>query len=112
MLIGTGHDVNNYLIKYLLAFSLIYFLYLIAKKIPDKNRTLSKVASYSFQLMLLDSFLKIVLYKIFRNVFIGEGIDIMIIVCAIPAIDLLLGVVTCGVVKKVPIVNILFGLQK
>ena len=63
VLIGFGVGINSYLVKYMIAIALMYCLYLIASLVKKGNKTLSRIGQFSFQLMLLDSFYKVILYN-------------------------------------------------
>ena len=89
-------------------------IYILSKKDQLKiesyinnNKILVDIGIYSYQLMLFDSFYKVLLHSIFNKFLNINIISIFIIF----AINLILGLISCKVIKKIKYINILFGLQ-
>ena len=94
-------------IKYVLAFSLMFVLKEIVQYFPKNLNFLKKIGLYSYQLMLFDSFYKVILFTI-----IGHFLNINVLfVVIIAIINLLLGVISSEIVKRIPRINTLFGLD-
>lgn len=100
-----------YAINFFLSLLLMYILFFISIFFENKDykcSILQLIANYSYQLMLLDSFYKIILFKI-----LGLFLPLNIVtVLFITLLDISLGCLTCIIIKHIPVINYLFGLQK
>ena len=96
----------NYLSDFLLALSFMVVLLEICRNLPQ-NLTLLKLAgNYSLQIMFFDSFNKVILFALLQRFF---HMDLMLILMGF-ALNLLITIVSCTVIKKIPCVRTLFGL--
>ena len=78
----------------------------ICRNLPQ-NLTLLKLAgNYSLQIMFFDSFNKVILFALLQRFF---HMDLMLILMGV-ALNLLITIVSCTVIKKIPCVRTLFGL--
>lgn len=88
-------------------FMLIILLCLIAAKMPPDIKILKIIAKYSLQLMLFDSFYKVVLFAVAAKV-----VDINIVTAVVITIlDIFLGCVSCMIAERIPILCTLVGLE-
>lgn len=71
------------------------------------DKTFETIARYTLQIMLFDSFFKVVLFQIFGRT---TGINIGILF-VITALNIGMAVVCCKVIERIPYVHFLFGLQ-
>ena len=97
---------DTFLTKLLLAFPLMFFLYMGAKKLPENIRPLSVMGKYSFQIMLLDSFFRVVLMKgaarlVAMNIWVALGTSF---------VNIALGCAACTVIEKIPFLKKSVGL--
>ena len=105
-LLWTGVMADTFLTKLLLAFPLMFFLYLGAKKLPENIRPLSVIGRYSFQIMLLDSFFRVVLMKgaarlVAMNIWVALGTSF---------VNIALGCTVCTVIEKISFLKKPMGL--
>ena len=109
IIIATGKiQLDNTIRMYIYAFPLMIILYCLSKIIKNKNVCMLIIAKYSYQIMLFDSFYKIILYKFSKYIPI-HNISLAFIIALI---DILLASISCIIIEKMPYINILFGLQK
>ena len=101
--------INSVILSYLLASSLMVILYYIAIEIQNKKimKVVSIVSKYSYQIMLFDSLFKVVLFKVFCTLFDASQVWIFIIT----VVNIVLSCVCCEVAKKIPLINLAFGLK-
>lgn len=98
---------NPFPTKFVLAFLLMYVLYLGATKISSNNVVLKIVGKYSYQIMFFDSFYKVVLFKVWMHF-----LDMTIVAAIILSlVNMLLACVSCKVIERIPFVKVLFGLK-
>lgn len=99
---------NPFYVKFVLAFLLSYLLFLIAYFLPEKVRLIKLIGKYSWQIMLLDSFFKAIIY-IIAELFLELSFAAAI---AIAVVDVALGLITCVLADKidVKIIKKLMGL--
>lgn len=103
MKFGLGSD---YLLKVILAFSLMYLFYRLAKILPKKIYILKLIGRYSLQIMFFDSFFKVILFMV-----VDKFISIsMLWAIVIAIINVTLGCVCCIIIERIPYVKKLFGL--
>ena len=95
---------NIFPVAYLLAYALMYLLYLLCKALPQNSRVLITVSKYTYQLMLLDAFFKAILFAAFAR-WMTAGTALLIAV-----LDAALGVMVCKITEKIPGVKTLLGL--
>lgn len=88
-------------------FMLIILLCLIAVKMPSDIKILKTIAKYSLQLMLFDSFYKVVLFAAAAKI---VNINIVTAV-VITILDIFLGCVSCMIAERIPILCTLVGLE-
>lgn len=98
---------NNYWLRFLYSVSSIVLVASLVKMCAKKNIIMTTIAKYTWQIMLLDSFYKTVLFFVVSKIF---GIN-MISILFIVTLDIVLSVSTCLVVEKIPYLNFLFGLK-
>ena len=92
--------------KFIVSFALMYFLLNLAKALPENMAILKCIGKYSLQLMLFDSFYKVLLFGAFSGYMTGR-----IWMCFIlSAINLTMGCISCLIIRKIPYVNSLVGL--
>lgn len=106
-LIDRDMPVTNYI----LALALMVLLYCLAVILPKQGTVLKVcniISRYSLQIMFLDSFNKIILFKIFQR-FININI---LWVCIITVMNLFLSCVCCRVVERIPYIAECFGLER
>lgn len=99
--LNYDHPMPHFL-KVLVAFSMMYVLFRAAKTLPATIKPLSFIGNISLQVMLFDSFFKVVLFKLIPAT--------VITVWPIILINLLLTYLCCLIIKKIPIIRVLFGL--
>lgn len=95
---------NKFPYAFLLAFSLMYIVYLIIRKIPNGCKLLIIISEYSYQIMLLDSFFKAILFSILYPI-----LNIWIVFLIFIA-DVSLSVVVCLIAKRLIVGKYLMGL--
>jgi hypothetical protein len=104
---------RNYLLFVLIlsfccSISLMILLFFIISFLPSKIKILDIISKYSWQLMLLDSFYKVIIFKIVSKFFLlNYGLAFVIAL-----LDVLLGVITCLIIEKLPYLNFLVGLKR
>ena len=89
-------------LKVLLAFSMMYLLSLAAKALPENIKPLTFIGKISLQVMLFDSFFKVILFTLIPVT--------MLTVWPVILINILLTCICCVIIKKIPYVRVLFGL--
>lgn len=101
--------VDSYSINFFMGLSIMYILYNIAVSlngtVADKIFTLP--SRYSFQIMLLDSFYRILLISVISK-FMNYDLWMVIIVSAMV---LLLSCATCRLLVKIPVIRVFLGLK-
>ena len=95
---------STFPLSFILAFALMYLLYLLANLLPANIKILSLANSYSYQLMLLDGFLKAVLFFAF-----GEFMSLWM-AWIIFLLNFFISLAACSIAKKIPIIKSLIGL--
>ncbi len=94
-------------LKYFVAVCLSYILYCITSCIKVECSWLQVVARYSYQIFLLDSFYKVILFTI-----VSRFMSINIVVSLVLVIlNIVLGCITCMVVERIPALRGCFGLM-
>lgn len=96
---------NCQILQVLLSVAIMVLLYEIASNIKIGNKPLNIIGKYSLQIMFLDSFYKVIIFKVF-----GRYITNIIGVLIVSLVDLSLCVATSIVLEKIPVVNKLLGL--
>lgn len=99
--LNYDHPMPHFL-KTLLAFSSMYLFYLLARALPQNIKFLSYLGNISLQVMLFDSFFKVILF-----VLIPVN---LLTVWPVMIINILLTCICCYIIKKIPVVRVLFGL--
>lgn len=101
--------INSVILSYLLAGCLMVILYYIAIKIKNKRimKVVSIISNYSYQIMLLDSLFKVILFKLLSVTFNVSQVWIFIIT----VINIFLSCICCEVAKKIPLINVALGLK-
>lgn len=89
----------------------ILILYFVVSqfRLEKENIIIKYLSKYSLQLMLLDSFYKVVLVLVFGKFIDPTGLSIIILSWIL---NMIAGVVTCLIVERVPGICTLFGLRK
>ena len=98
---------NVWTTKFILTMPLSILLWMAVRKLPPHIGFLEMLNKYALQIMFLDSFYKIILFKLFARV---VPINNILIVALIAAIDIGLSCLTCRVVERIPVANRLIGL--
>ena len=103
-------DIDNYLVNFVMGLSIMYILYNLAVSIRSNaiDKLLTLPARYSLQIMLFDSFYRIVLISILSK-FMNKEIWMVIIVSIMV---LLFSCVSCEVIAKIPGVRTLMGVKQ
>lgn len=101
--------IDDYVINFIMGLSIMYILYNIAASlngtVPD--RILAMPSAYSFQIMLLDSFYRMLLILILSK-FMNYDIWMVIIVSILV---LILSCITCRILAKIPVIRVFMGLK-
>lgn len=93
-------------IRFFVALATIYLLYRVVEILPNNLIILSVISKYSLQIMFFDAFYRIALFSIARRML---SINVMTaVLISIPTI--LLGIISCLTIQKIPYVKALFGL--
>ena len=104
----TDNRFNEFIIKFITAIAALPLIFEIARLIPlGLIKTVGIIGSYSWQLMLLDGFYRVILFSAVSRLFTLNSGLVWVIVC----LDIALGVMTCKIVKRIPGLRFLFGLQ-
>lgn len=106
LITGEEYIRNSLLTKYPLSFSLMFFLYVGVKKIPENNRVLTLIGKYSLQIMLFDSFYKVILLKIAER-FVTINIWIALVTSLL---NIVFSCISCMIIEKIPYLRRAFGL--
>ncbi len=99
-------DVNAFATKYIVAFALLGFMVLLSAVLPESSKLLHSAGKFSWQLMLLDSFYKVILFAIAARFFPVSIIGVLIIA----VLNFFLGIFTCLISKRIPVLRNLMGL--
>lgn len=105
-LLYTDKIWYSFLVKTLLAFSEMYLLWTIAKKLPTNISILKVMGKYSLQIMFFDSFFKVILFVLIRQF---ATVNVLTAVLTIPA-NIFLGCISCIIIEKIPVIRKFFGL--
>lgn len=104
---------SPYLMKLLFSVSVGVVVYAVSFMLPQNIKPLKIIGKYSYQVFFLDSFYKIIVYKIafklLPDSFLSSSVGFITIFAAC-AVTIVLSCATCVVVRKIPIVKTLFGL--
>lgn len=100
-------------LRVILAFSMMLLVYYFSlwvenRSIKTVDCFLEVIARYTLQIMLIEPFYRVVLFKII-NIFIDIN---AIIVFVIAIINVLVCIISCLVVEKIPVLNFVCGLKK
>lgn len=87
---------------------LLYLLTLLTVRLRIIGRILEALGKYSYQIMLIDPFWRMAAFMLFRLI-LPEG---MILAVLITAADLSLSVGSCVLLRKIPGIRVLVGLQR
>lgn len=99
----TVMDMTPYWMKIPAALSIIYLLYLPAKKLPNNIASLDFLGKHALHIMFFDSIFKVILFAIMQpNSITSLGLVI--------ALNISLTCICCLIIKKIPVVRVLFGL--
>ena len=100
--------INEFALKILTAFATLPIIVEISRKIPCRFiKAFKIIGEYAWQLMLLDSFFHVVLFLLLGYFFPICSLTVWIIIF----LDVLLGIITCELSRRIPVVRTLFGLQ-
>lgn len=108
-------DINNiWLIDFIMGLCLICLLYFLAVKLAGaaaKIRVidiiLTALGKYSYQIMLLDGFYRLVLYRGLERI-LPEGMGLIALTTVLV---LALSVLTCRILRKIPGLSVLTGVK-
>lgn len=96
----------SFCLKYVVAVCLGYIVYCIASCIKKEHCWLQMIARYSYQIFLLDSFYKVVLFVVVsRFMPINIAVTLVLVI-----LNIFLGCITCMIVEKIPVLRNCFGL--
>ena len=93
-------------LQILVALSLMYFFYKFAKILKPNNYILKTIGKYSYQIMFLDSFFRVVLYKL-ASYLPYENIMVLNLVMIL---NVFFSCVVCIILEKIPIIKKAIGL--
>lgn len=96
----------SYLLRLILAFALMYILYIITKAMPSNIKMLQMLGKYSLQIMFFDSFFKVILFLVVSK-FCAINLFVTILIAAV---NIALGCICCWIIERIPYVRKLFGL--
>ncbi|MBO4636533.1 MAG: acyltransferase [Clostridiales bacterium] len=96
-----------YPVRFLAAFPLMYLICEASAAISVKTELIRLNGRYSLQIMLMDSFFRVVIYEMLRKL-LPEG-EYMIWIVAV--LDLTVCVAVAAVCSKIPLVSFLLGLK-
>lgn len=100
------YHMNEFLTKVIIAFSLVFLLYLVVINVPENINMLKIVGRYSLQIYFFDSFFKVILFVI-----VGKIITInLFIAIIISIVNIALSCIACKIIEKIPYIKVLFGL--
>ena len=88
------------------AFALMFLLWSGVKALPGQPAFLAPVGRYSLQIMLFDSFFKVLLFGLWTRVFPTPAVMILVFT----SVDVFLGWLSCRICEKIPGMRILVGL--
>lgn len=103
-------DINNiYILDVILGMSAMFLLYVISESLIKISafRFLETLGKYSYQIMLLDSLFRVIVFYFLGKV-LNQGI-IMVVIAA--AVDIILSVAACKIAERIPGISLLFGLR-
>lgn len=89
-----------------LSYALMYLLWSAAKTIPENRALFPSISRYSLQIMLLDSFFKVLLFSLWTRLLPGH----LIMIPILTAMDLFFGYAVCTLCRKIPLIHTLLGL--
>ena len=98
--------VNKYLGRFIGSISFSYILYYIFTSIDFRMPLLSGVSKYTYQLFLLDSFVKVILFAILSRLLPINLLTVLII----SALNVVIGVTICLVANKIKPAKFLLGI--
>lgn len=102
-----GVDLG-YIMDVLAAYALMALLLPLANRMPETNRLLTYAGSCSYQSMLLDPAFRVALVYLVGRFF---PLTLPLTIC-VAAADYLLGLLTCRIAERIPVVRTLFGLRR
>lgn len=99
-------------LKIIFSLSLILLVYFVALELEKSNcrifdKSLNIISKYSLQIMLLDAFLKVVLFELLGRLF---EMSIVIVILA-AAVNIAFACIICKFIERIPFMKILFGLK-
>ena len=95
-----------YPVSTMLAYALMYLLWSGAKALPGSRSLLPSVSRYSLQIMLLDSFFKVLLFFLWMHLLSSH----LIMIPLLTAMDVFFGCMVCTLCRKIPLIHTLLGL--
>ena len=96
----------SYFATVLLSCGTLPIMLMICRKLPQNIRPLKLAAKYSLQIMFFDSFFKVILFALLQR-FVAMDIALVLLTSAC---NLVLTVVCCLIIEKIPYLRVLFGL--
>ena len=104
-------DKDMIIANYILALALMILLYRLAVVLPKQGMVLkvcNMISKYSLQIMFLDSFNKVILFKLFSHFW---SINLLCMILII-MLNLFMSCVCCKVIERIPYIAELFGLER
>ena len=95
-----------YPLSTILAYALMYLFWSGAKMLPGDRSLFPRVSCYSLQIMLLDSFFKVLLFSLWTHLLP----DHLIMIPILTAMDVIFGCTVCTLCRKIPLIHTLLGL--
>lgn len=99
--------IDAYLRLLITSYALMVLLLALANAIPEKCRALAQTGKMSYQIMLFDPFYKVVLFAAAGKLLGGVTLALLPLLAVA---DFALGVLTCIIARKIPVVKTLLGL--
>ena len=93
-------------VRFLMALPLMYIIYGVSKLLPDNIRWLSLTGKRSLQILLFDSIFRTVLYTLLSKICEHQ----LWMIPVVMVLSIVLTVVVCEVIKKVPVIRTLVGI--
>lgn len=97
---------NEFLSKLFLSLFISYILFYIFSSVRFKIPLLNYISKYSYQIFLLDGFVRVVLFKVASN-FLSINIPTIILLAAF---NVFVSTIICFIARKIKFTKLLFGL--
>ena len=103
----TGGYLNNFLGKFVLSLSLSYPLLYGVSFIKVRISALDMISKYSYQLFLLDSFVKVILFALLSKI-LPVNLPVIILIAIL---NIALSTLACDLIRRIKYVRLLIGLN-